>query len=139
MTAREYFEAVARAVREHRDAEVLLQFGPARSGTAGGGGDPRSGGPVAARFASDELAREVMASTEAVVGEALALLEGLIDLFGPKALAVELHYLDGLRWADVAAELDVGESTARLWCAQVFDFVDSAGWARAREGVGMAQ
>ena len=94
MTAREYFEDVARAVREHRDAELLLEFGPESGPDGCGGADPSAGGPVVSRFASDERAREVMRATEETIGEALRRIEELRRVFSRKADAVELRYVD---------------------------------------------
>lgn len=139
MTAREYFEDVARAVREHRDAELLLEFGPESGPDGCGGADPSAGGPVVSRVVSDERAREVMRATEETIGEALRRIEELRRVFSRKADAVEMRYVDLMAWRDIALELGVYERTARLWCAQMFDWVDSLGWARLRSGRGVAE
>lgn len=139
VSAREYFEDVSRAVREHRDAELLLTYGPPSGADGCGGADPSSGGPVMARVVSDETAREVMRATEQTIGEALRRIEELRRVFSRKADAVELRYVDLMAWRDAALELGVSERTARLWCAQMFDWVDSLGWARLRSGRGVAE
>lgn len=139
MTAREYFEDVARAVREHRDAELLLEFGPESGPDGCGGADPSAGGPVVSRFASDERAREVMRATEETIGEALRRIEELRRVFSRKADAVGLRYVGLMSWPQVASELGVTDRTARTWCAQMFDWVDSLGWARLRDGRGIAE
>lgn len=135
--ARDYFEDVSRAVREHRRAELLLEFGP-EPGAGGGPCDPSAGGPVVARLVSDEMAREVMAATEDEIGRALAVVGGLRRVFSRKADVLELHYVDLMGWEDVAGELGVGRATAMRWRDELCDWVDAVGWARAREGVGFA-
>lgn len=136
--ARDYFEDVSRAVREHRRAELLLEFGP-EPGAGGGPCDPSAGGPVVARLVSDEMARESMRATEAAIGEALGRIEELRRIFSRKADAVELHYVDLLPWDAVAERLGRSRRTAIAWRDEMFDWIDSIGWARLRGGVGFAE
>lgn len=139
MTALEYFEDVSRAVREHREAELTLTFGPARTGAPRGPSSPSSGGPTVSRFLSDERAREVLRSTEATIGEALGRIGGLRIIFSRKADVLELHYVDLVPWDGVASSLRVSRATAMRWRDELLDWVDTAGWARTREGVGFAE
>ena len=137
MTAREFFQDVAKAVAEHREAELALLYGPPRRPGAPGGGGVSS--PVEARVESNEKAREVMAATEEVIGRGLRRIEELRAVFGEsRAEAVELHYIDLVPWDDVAAEMGVGRATVFRWCDLMFDWIDSYGWARLALGVGTA-
>ena len=135
MTAREFFEAVAEAVREHRQAELTLEFG-AQSGSGGGGdGD----GPVWARVASNADAREKMGRTEGIIGEGLRYIEGLRRVFSRKADVIEMRYVDLLPWDAIAGELGVTRMTANRWMHEMFDWVDSVGWAHVADGSGVAE
>lgn len=80
-----------------------------------------------------------MRATEATIGEALGRIAGLRLIFSRKADALELHYVDLMPWEGVAAELGVSRSTAMRWRDELADWVDSFGWARAREGFGAAE
>ena len=139
MTAREYFEGVSDAVRSHRRAELALAFGPEPSGFGGGPADPASGGPTASRALANERARSEMEQAERAIGEGLARIEELRRIFSRKADAVELRYVDLLPWAQVAEELGVDKRTAMRWRDELFDWVDSFGWARLRLGMGTAE
>lgn len=139
MTAREYFESVADAVRSHRRAELALAFGPEPCGGGGGPADPASGGPTASRALANERAREAMERSELAIGEGLARVEELRRIFSRKADAVELRYVDLLPWDDVGRELDVDRRTAMRWRDELFDWVDSFGWAHLRVGTGAAE
>lgn len=127
-TAREYFEDVAEAVRQHRQAELILAFGPPRRSGAGAG----ISDPVAARAASDESARATMDATEQRIGEGLRRIGELRRIFARMADVVEMHYVDLMPWGDVADEIGIGERTAKRWCGNVFAYIDSVGWAHLR-------
>lgn len=135
MGAREYFDSVAAASHALRRAELELAFGPAARG--GGGRGPCD--PVLARVLCDERARARMAAAQGAVGEALERIEGLRRLYSRKADALELRYVDLLPWEAVAEELGTTERSARRWRDELCDWVDSFGWARAREGRGVAE
>lgn len=139
ITAMDYFEAASAAAREMREAELVLQFGPDACGASGGAGDPSSGGPTFARFVSDEQARATIDACGRTVGEARKRCAELRLIFSRKADAVELHYVDLMPWEEVAAELRVSRRTAIAWRDQMFEWVDSLGWAHLRSGVGSAE
>ncbi len=137
MTAREYFEGLSDAVRRHRRAELLLEYGPARPACPAGGGSVE--GPTMARAASNEAARRAMERAEEEIGEGLERIEWLRRIFSRKADAIELRYVDLMPWHRVAEEIGVDSRTARRWHDELLDWVDSFGWARVRLGVGIAE
>ena len=132
MTASEYFAALADAVREHRKAELLLTFGQPRGGDTVGGSASVSD-PVLARAIYDEAARAILEATEDVIGDGLRVIANLRRIYPGMAEVLELKYIDLLTWAQVADELNIGASTARLYQSLIFKFVDSVGLARIRE------
>lgn len=138
MSAREYFDSVAAAVRLHRHAELQLLYGPP-SGNGGGGSSSDHSDPVAARALSNEAARADLSATETVIGEALERIEGLRGLFGDKADVIEAHFVDLAPWTDVAADFGVTERTVRRWYDGMCEFADSVGWARVLLGEGFAE
>lgn len=127
-TAREYFEDVAEAVRQHRQAELILAFGPPRRGGAGAG----ISDPVAARAASDESARATMDATEQRIGEGLRRIGELRRIFARMADVVEMHYVDLMPWGDVADEIGISRVTVIRWNNNIMDFIDQTGWAHLR-------
>lgn len=135
--AREYFESVADAVRRHRDAELVLAFG--RPAHVKVGGRSMGDGPVWARVVSDERALAEMRETEHVIGEALRYVEGLRRVFSRKADVIELHYIDLMSWADVAAEMGRTRQTCMAWRDQLLDWCDMVGWAHVAAGTGVAE
>ena len=139
MTAREYLEGVSRALAAARAAQDAALFGA----PGGGGHDaPRSGlpcGPTESRALALVVASARARAAEAEAREARARIAGLRLLFSRKADVLELRYLRGLGWDDVAAELGVSRRTAIRWRDELCDWVDAHGWARARDGVGMAE
>ena len=136
--AREFFEGVADAVRRHREAELILQFGSpsgAKVGSGGGYGD----GPVVARIMSDERALGVLRETERVIGDGLRYIAGLRLVWSRKADVIEMHYVDLMPWADVAAELHIDRRTAMRWRDDLFAWCDLVGWAHVAAGMGNAE
>lgn len=137
VSAREYFEQVADAVRRHRDAELVLAFGAPRPRTIGGSGF--GDGPVVARVISDERALGEMRATEEIIGEALRYIEGLRRVYCRKADAMEMHYIDLMPWADVADEMGRDARTVMRWRDELCDWCDSVGWAHVADGTGTAE
>lgn len=138
MTAEEYFDGVADAVRARREAELLLEFGTARAGSCPGRADPSAGGPTFAEAAASEEARARIAEAERAVGEGLRVIAGLRLVYSRKADVLELRYVDLLPWDGVAAELGVARRTCMRWRDELLDWVDAVGFARAALGVGFA-
>lgn len=138
MDAREYFREVEQAVRDHRTAELILAYGEPRRGD-GGGGHSTPGDPTARAAESAARAKATLTRTEAVIGEALARIEGLRLVVGRHAEVLEMRHVDLMAWADIADRLGVTTRTARNWRDTALDWVDSFGWAHVISGTGTAQ
>lgn len=136
-SARDYFASVAQAVRDHRAAELIAAFGEPRH--PGGGRTSGVGDPTARAYESLARARATMAHTEDIIGEALAIIEGL-RLVSPKgADVIEARYVDLTSWEDIASDAGVTVRTVRRWHDAALDWVDAFGWARTKDGFGAAQ
>ena len=138
MDAREYFEAVSQAVRQHRAAELVLQFGEPRSGS-GGVSSSAVSDPTARAAEAAARAKRTMADTEEVIGGALARIDGLRMVVGRRADVLEMRYIDLMAWPEIAEGLGVSPSTARRWHDVACDWADAHGWAHVAEGVGGAE
>lgn len=132
MTASEYFAALADAVREHRQAELILAFGQPRAGDPGGSGC-YAVDPVFSRLLSDDAARETMAATEEIIGDGLRVIEGLRRVYPGMAEVLELRYIDLLSWRETADSMRTSISSARYYQDMIYKFVDAVGFARIRE------
>lgn len=131
-TAREYFEDVAEAVRQHRQAELILAFGQPRAGDPGGSGC-YAVDPVFSRLLSDDAARETMAATEEIIGDGLRVIEGLRRVYPGMAEVLELRYIDLLSWRETADAMHASVSSVRYYQDVIYRFVDTVGFARIRE------
>lgn len=140
MTAREFFDQVSAAVRDGREAAMLLEYG-CGGGGSGGGPVRRSepSDPVKARFDADEAARARLESARGTVADGLRVVAGLRRVYARKADAVELRYIRLMPWQDVADAMGIGRRTAIAWADQLLDWVDCVGVARAALGSGIAQ
>lgn len=140
MTAREFFEQVSAAVRDGREAEMLLEYG-CGGGGSGGGPVRRSepSDPVQARFDADEAARARLESAMGTVADGLRVVAGLRRVYARKADALELRYVRLMGWRQVGEALGVDARTARRWADIMLDWVDLVGIARAAMGEGVAQ
>ena len=137
MDAREYFDSVEAAVREHRAAELTLAFGEPRRGQGGRSSLP--GDPTARAAESSARARATLDRTDAVIGEALRRIDGLRLLVGRKAEVMELRHISLMTWPDLARELGISESTARRWHDVCCDCADAYGWAHVVNATGGAE
>ena len=82
------------------------------------------------------MLRELDACEECV-GEALGLIDGVRRAFEtPWWRVLELYYIDGMAWQDVAADMGVNEKTCRRWRDAACDWLDFVGEASARMGRG---
>ena len=135
--ARAFFDGVSDAVKRHRDAELVLQFGsPRRTGAGGGGyGD----GPVVARVMSDERALADMRETERVIGVALRYIAGLRRVWSRKADVIEMHYVDLMPWTEVARAVGRSKPTVMAWRDTLLDWCDLVGWAHVAAGTGASE
>lgn len=140
MTAREFFDQVSAAVRDGREAAMLLEYG-CGGGGSGGGPVRRSepSDPVQARFDADEAARARLESARGTVADGLRVVAGLRRVYARKADAVELRYVRLMGWRQVGEALGVDARTARRWADIMLDWVDLVGIARASMGDGVAQ
>lgn len=148
MTASEYFDAVADAVRRHRNAELVAMHGAPRASSAGHGSSVSD--PTFAAMDEHLAALAEMLRTEAVIGDALVVIEGIrasLPRTGPScAEAVELRYIDGpssmlrvMPYADVGKRMGVHQTTAMTWCKMALDWCDHKGFAWIREVAACAQ
>lgn len=107
-------------------------------GTSGGQSDPVYAGALrrmAARGRLDALLRE-RADLEATVGDCMAVIHGMERALGePTARTMELRYVDGLPWSEVASELGVTERTALRRRSVAVDWLGDVGMAAARAGL----
>ncbi len=134
--AAEYFAWVDEARRSRDLALRQLRDGPPR------GGAPCAGGladPVLARVLFDEDARRRLAAAERELAEARRRVAWLRRVFSRTADVLELRHVEGLRWEEAAARMGVSASTAKRWHRALVEWVDSFGWARARDGRGTAE
>lgn len=140
MTAREFFDQVSAAVRDGREAAMLLDYG-CGGGGSGGGPVRRSepSDPVQARFDADEAARARLESARGTVADGLRVVAGLRRVYARKADALELRYVRLMGWRQVGEALGVDARTARRWADIMLDWVDLVGLARAAMGEGVAQ
>lgn len=140
MTAREFFDQVSAAVRDGREAAMLLEYG---CGGCGNGGGPvrrsEPSDPVQARFDADEAARARIESASGTVADGLRVVAGLRRVYARKADALELRYVRLMGWRQVGEALGVDARTARRWADIMLDWVDLVGLARAAMGEGVAQ
>ena len=60
-----------------------------------------------------------------ILGEALQLIDALRSVFGRKADVLEWYYIDLRTWRDIANELGIAESTARMWRDDLFLHIDT--------------
>ena len=131
MATREYFDAVRRASEDiercRRTIDELADWLPSRRGVPVG--SPHgSSDPVYSSYTLHEAmlsqAKADMNAALEMVGEALVYIGGLRHLSPRMADVLELYYVDRLSWGEVAAELHIGRSTARLWRNIVCDEAD---------------
>lgn len=139
--AAEFFADVSRAAAEVGRLWAVIESGGESALSGGGGGgaakavsDPTAG-KACAMLAAVEAARERLPAAEALVGEGLAVIAGVKGRLGQAYGAVlELRYVDGLTWEDVASEMGAGRATCFRWHGVALDYVDSVGLDRARQG-----
>lgn len=148
MTSRDYFES-ARAAQRLIDARTAsLAAMRAReglraqryeaAGRSAGRADPMRA--TDARIdAEAECLREID-RLRAEVADARAVCHGYGEA-NPHSIggaALELHYIDGMTWREVAVPLGMSWETARRAAYAALDWIDMVGIAAAREGCGQA-
>lgn len=134
--AAEYFAQVDEARSALEVAERDLELGPPRRGGMAAGG---LCDPVLARALFDADAEMRAAQARKALDEAAQRIGWLRKVYTRKADVLELRHLRGMTWEQAAGELGVSPQTARKWRAELLDWVDSFGWARARLGQGTAE
>lgn len=148
--ARAFFGRTAQVVRDMHRAEGIVIAGvdsiaPRRADMRrckGETGDPTMSAAlfkaeVATRIYADACARY----TESVawIGDALHLLNGVRLALGTGyAACLELRYIDGLEWREVAKETGCTPRHARRMRDTACEWVDTVGWVNACAGVGVA-
>lgn len=142
MEARDTFEkareASSRIEELHRLIEEARPPSSGAGGPSGGFGDPTARLAAYALEAVPDMLRELEAC-EGCVGEALELIDGVRRAFEtPWWRVLELYYIDGMAWQDVAETIGVNEKTCRRWRDSAFDWLDFVGEANARMGRGRA-
>lgn len=132
--ARPFFETVRRGVSRLDD--VTRELDALKDGMPTGGGHASGSGigkptearalwlvcdaPVMAQRLEDERDRLTY-----VIGRGLVLVELLrVGLGGTYADAVERHFVDGMRWADVAEAMGYSESHAKRLGGVALDWLD---------------
>lgn len=132
----------ARVVRAELDALREAEVHGATFGMAVSRGhysDPTASNAVAVIRRAERLRNE-LDELDHVINQAASIVRGASQALGDKyARALQLRYLDGLLWADVAEKLGVSRETARTWTSVAFDWADSVGPVRACAGVGFAE
>lgn len=152
--AREFFNAVAEANRDAERVKRQLDALEQRAlGMGGGGFGPRvrstpnpdrMGAAVAALVDQEAALNKRLEDDYALLNKAHALLygtdneSGLWSLVGWRADALALHYVNGLRWAEVGSVL--GYTEQHVWReAQVaLDTCDGWGFFNVTHGLGAA-
>lgn len=131
VSAREYFEEVRRASEDiercQRVIDELADGLPPRRGAPVRGSRGNTDPVYAAYSVKETMLAQARADIDAdleIVGEALVYIEGLRRLFSRMADVLELYYVDRLSWGEVADEMHIGQSTARLWRSIVCDEAD---------------
>lgn len=149
MTAREYFES-ARAAQRLIDAraaslaamktrEGLRAQSYEAVGRSTGRADPMRA--TDARIDAEAACLREMERLRAEVADARAVCAGY-SAANPRSMggaALELHYVDGMTWREVAVALGVSWETARRAAYVALDWVDAVGVAAARAGAGRAE
>lgn len=144
MRAREVFGAARAAAKRIEELQFLCGMeGPAPGGGKGPGPKNAVSDPTgsAAEWRIEDLAdlRRELEACEAVVGEALALIDGVRKAMEtPWWRVLDLYYIDRLEWGDVAEELGLSVRTCYRWRDAAFDWLDFVGEANARMGRGRA-
>ena len=132
MTALEYFRALSEAVRAHRDAELVAQYGRPRVMSGGGGSTP--GDPTARAAAETLEAQADMARAQEVIGDGLRVIEGIRRTLGEDfGDVLDARYVDLQPWDLIAMEQGVTRQTARAWHDAALDWFDFKGVAWLRE------
>lgn len=132
MTALEYFRALSEAVRAHRDAELVAQYGRPR--VAGGGGGSAPGDPTARAAAETLEAQADMARAQEVIGDGLRVIEGIRRTLGEDfGDVLDARYVDLEPWDLIAMEQGVTRQTCRTWHDAALDWFDFKGVAWLRE------
>ena len=113
MTARDFFESVAESSRDARRCRRQLRTIAQR--------------PEVIPSYTTVLESRIRAA-EAMFARAEAVLEALRSLMAPwVADAIQAHFVDGMRWEDVAQLLGYCESHCLHQSARAFELIDRTG------------
>lgn len=161
-TAREFFEGVRAAQRLIDGALARLEAMRSREGirsqrydAIGGGGGVRDAmAPIDARMDAEARVMSQIRSYEAEVARGRRVCEGVraacpahasggclpdVNAVRNGADVLELRYVEGQTWREVASALGVSVRLAQSWSDAALDWVDLVGLAAAEGGMGQAQ
>lgn len=145
MRAREVFGAARAAAARIEELRFLCEMdGPPSGGDGGPGPKNAVGDPTgsAAQWRIEDLVdleREMDACQDAVA-EAMVLIDGVLVAWGRKSAEVlELYYIDGMSWADVADEVDRSKTWVRSHAQVLCEWIDSMPPKNVRAGKGSAE
>ena len=153
--AREFFEAAREASRDAERIKRQLDAMAERAEGLGGSGfeprvrstsDPdRMGGRVAAMVDRESILRERQAEDYALIDRANEVLygrdgrSGLWALAGWRADAIALHYLNDMKWSEVAQALCYSEPHVWQQAQAAIDTCDAWGMTSVIGGMGGAE
>lgn len=143
MDARAYFESVRRAALRLEQVQRLIESGgddwrPTQGSTSRIASDPTGSAALRHMRAVESLhiERETLV---AELMEARALVTGIGEGLGiPYRLVLENYYILHLSWEQVSEVCRMPLRTCYLHRDTAFDWVDSVGFAHAKEGTGTA-
>lgn len=141
MDAREYLNAVRSAVNDRRAALLMLETVGIRSGAkvkTGTIGDP-TGSMALAIIKAERECSERLASLDAFIAGGVELIAGISAALGDEYGAImSCYYIRAEPWDKVAQNVSRSRRSCINMRDTALDWVDAVGFARAREGKGVA-
>ncbi len=145
MRAREVFGAAREAAKRIEELQFLCDMdGPLLRSDGGPGpknaiGDPTGSAALWRMEDLVDLEREMDACQDAV-GEAMRLIDGVLVAWGRRSAEVlELYYIDGMSWGDVADEVGRSKHWVRSHAQMLCEWIDSMPPQNVRDGKGIAE
>ena len=129
--AKDYFQSVRRASERIEECQRIIselqEELPPNHARGGGRSSTTSDPTYSAMVERDRMLTDAVLDRDKcleLVGEALAIIEGLRRIFSRKADVLELYYIDCLSWQDVADGIGIGKTTAHTWNRELLAWVD---------------